>query len=125
MRVSEAKVLPRFATTTKTTTTKSTGSTIVASTKFMPGKKGLKTSFSNLQNATAVSYVLSYESNGKSEGVVGSIKPSEGSATRELLFGTCSSGTCRYHTNIKNAVLKVTATLKSGKKQIKTFKVKV
>lgn len=116
----EAKLLPRYQTTTK-----SVGNTIAVSPKFMSGKTGLKVAFSNVGAATSISYMLSYDTNGKGEGVAGSVRPAEGNTSRDLLFGTCSSGTCRYHKNIKNCVLTVTAQLKSGKKQVKKFNVKV
>lgn len=121
-----ARLLPRFSktSTTKTTTT-STGSNISVSPKFMSGKTGVKVSFSNLSAAKSVSYTLSYDSSGKPEGVVGSVDPSKGSDTRELLFGTCSSGTCKYHKNIKNCILTVTSQLKNGKKSIKKFRLNV
>lgn len=122
----DAKLLPRYQTTTTAkTTTKSTGNTISVSPKFMSGKTGLKVQFSNVGAANTISYMLSYDSNGKQEGIAGSVRPAEGNTSRDLLFGTCSSGKCVYHKNIKNCVLTVTAQLKNGKKQVKKFNVKV
>ena len=122
----DAKLLPRYASTgTAKSTTKSVGNTIAVSPKFMSGKTGLKVGFSNVGAANSISYMLSYESNGKQEGIAGSVRPAEGNTSRDLLFGTCSSGKCVYHKNIKNCVLTVTAQLKNGKKQVKKFNVKV
>jgi len=123
----DAKLLPRYGTAApaKITTSKSSGNTISVSPKFMSGKTGLKVQFSNVGAANTVSYMLSYESNGKQEGIAGSVRPAEGNTSRDLLFGTCSSGKCVYHKNIKNCVLTVTAQLKNGKKQVKKFNVKV
>jgi|SRR3989344_3416675 len=121
----DAKLLPRYNTTPAKTTSKATGNTISVSPKFMSGKTGLKVQFSNVGAANSISYVLSYESSGKQEGIAGSVRPAEGNTSRDLLFGTCSSGKCVYHKNIKNCVLTVTAQLKNGKKQVKKFNVKV
>ena len=121
----QAKVLPRFAkSATKTTTAKSTGG-IKSSVKFMAGKTGITVNFSNLTAAKTVSYTLSYATNGKQEGVVGSVPTTSVATSRELLFGTCSSGTCKYHKNITNASLTINTTLLSGKKTVKRFKLKV
>ncbi|MCX7996368.1 MAG: hypothetical protein N2691_01250 [Patescibacteria group bacterium] len=41
---------------------------------------------------------MSYETTDQSlEGVIGQIKISDGSGTEKFTLGTCSSGTCRYH----------------------------
>lgn len=103
-----------------------TSSTVGVSAKLTNYKRTLVVYFSGLQNATSVNYSLSYETNGKTEGVGGTIKSSGSSyASRELTFGTCSSGTCRYHTNITNAKLVVTISLKSGSISTRKFKIKI
>lgn len=72
--------------------------------------------FGNVKNATSVSYTLIYSTNGQQEGAVGTIYPKgANTASRTLLFGTCSKNVCRYHSNISNVVLEVKAKLKSGK----------
>lgn len=121
----DAKLLPRYNKAPVKTTARTTGNTIAVSPKFMSGKTGLKVAFSNVGAANTISYMLSYESNGKQEGIAGSVRPAEGNTSRDLLFGTCSSGKCVYHKNIKNCVLTVTAQLKNGKKQVKKFNVRV
>src|SRR3989344_3257483 len=64
---------------------------------------------------------------GTTQGAGGSIDPSTTGATasRELLFGTCSHGVCRYDTGIANAKLVVTYTLANGKRYSKTLRIKV
>ena len=71
--------------------------------------------FSNLKGINAVNYILSYNTNGSPEGAIGSFTPRVSrTITRELLFGTCSAGVCRYHSNITDAVLEVTVSTKKG-----------
>lgn len=89
-------------------------------------RRALNVNFSNLQNATSVSYLLTYKTSIQDEGAMGSL-PLGGSpnATSELLFGTCSKNVCRYHTGIKNAKLEISYTSKTGKKYLKRYKIKV
>jgi hypothetical protein len=90
------------------------------------GKKGVRLTLGNLQNANSVSYVLSYTTDGRSEGLAGSVNPSgQTSSSRELLFGTCSSGTCKYHSNISNAKLEITSKLKNGKTAVRRYRIKL
>lgn len=98
-----------------------------ASVKFRGDRKAIIATFSNLEIASSVSYLLSYTAGkGTKEGAGGTISDlSAGTATRELLFATCSAGVCRYHTGIKNAKFTVTTTLKNSKKVSKTFRLKV
>lgn len=79
----------------------------------------------NLNKATKVNYILSYTANGIDQGVVGAITPSGTTDSRDLYFGTCSKGACTPHYNIKNAVLTVTTTLKSGRVTAKRYRIKV
>lgn len=120
-----AKVLPQSR-TQKTAGRVSTGPSISISPRLRADRSGLLVSFGNLQNASSVSYILTYTQNGQQEGAGGSVNPSEGnSATRELLFGTCSSGVCRLHSGIGNMRFEVTTELKSGKKVIKRYRIRV
>ena len=99
---------------------------INASAKFRGDRRAIVATFSSLAVASSVNYTLSYNSRGTTQGAGGSLSVSgEDPATRELLFGTCSHGVCRYDSGITNAKLVVTTVLKSGKKVIKTFKLKV
>lgn len=121
---SEAKVLPQ-ASKGKATTSKASSSGIGVSVKFRGDRKAVILSFSNLQNASSVSYSLTYTQKGQEEGAIGSLNLGNNAASQELLFGTCSKNVCRYHSNISNVKLEVTYTLKSGKKYIKRYKLKI
>ena len=124
----EAKVLPQStkAGPKQTAIKRSTGSGINVSPRLRGDKRALNVNFSNLQNATSVSYLLTYQTSTQDEGAMGGINLTGSStATQELLFGTCSRNVCRYHTGISNARLEVSYTTKSGNKYIKRFKIKV
>lgn len=102
------------------------GSGIGVSPRLRPDRRALIVTFSNLGNATSVSYFLTYKTGNQQEGAGGSLNLTESStSTQELLFGTCSRNVCRYHTGIKDAKLEVSYTSKSGKKYIKRYKIKV
>lgn len=100
-------------------------STVTVSPRLRADRKALLVSFGGLTSATSVSYTLTYNQNGQNEGAGGSITPNSATASRELLFGTCSSGVCRYHTNIKNMKFEVVSKLKSGKIVKKRFGIRV
>lgn len=123
----QAKLLPHAKNIRqKTAVTKSRGGTgIDVSTKLRSDRRALIVYFSNLQNATSVSYLLTYKTNIQQEGARGSLNLSGASATQELLFGTCSKNVCRYHTGIKDMRFEVSYTAKSGKKYLKKYKIKV
>ncbi len=121
----EARLLPRFR-SSSAKTVRPSGSSVIVSPRLSPDRKALNVSFANLNKTSEVTYTLSYQTNGKDEGVYGSIDSSAGnSVTRELLFGTCSSGVCRYHTNITGMKLEVTVELTSGKKALRRYRVRV
>ena len=124
----EAKVLPQAGKSgTKTAAVKSNSTTIGVSPKLRADRRALIINFSNLQNATSVSYSLVYtQGNGQQEGAGGALNlKGQISDKAELLFGTCSANVCKYHTGIKNAKLEVSYISKSGKKYIKRFRIKV
>lgn len=123
--VNARKVLPQSKTGREAISRKSTGTGIAVNPKLRSDRKALLVYFSGLQSATNISYMLIYKTNGQDEGAGGSVKPSEGNASRELLFGTCSKNICRYHPNITNMKLEVTASLTSGKKNIKRYKIRI
>lgn len=124
-QTSQAKVLPQAAKTgAKTAVVKSAG--IIVSPKLRADRRAIIVNFSNLQNAKSVSYALTYNTAIQQEGAIGSLNLNGiNSASEELLFGTCSKGVCKYHTGITNAKLEVSYTLKSGKKYLKRYKIKV
>lgn len=124
----EAKVLPQAKGIRQKSTavSKNIGTSIGVSPYLRGDRRALMVNFSNLQNATAVSYLLTYKQNNQDEGAMGSLSLGISSnATNELLFGTCSKNVCRYHTNIRDARLVVTYTTKAGKKYLKRYKIKV
>jgi len=101
---SHAKVLPRFQSSGGSSSTSARSySGVSISPKFLPGRNGLRVAFGGLQYATEVSYMLTYETNGKSEGVTGSVKPGK----------------------ISNMRFEVTSKLKSGKTSIKRYRIRV
>ena len=99
---------------------------VSAKISFGNNRKALNITFSNLIVSKKVDYALTYKSNGKQEAVIGTVNSNEGDgATRELLFGTCSSGVCTYHTGITEAKLIITTTLSNGRKVVKPYRLKV
>lgn len=125
VKSAQARLLPQARTATKTTVKASTGAGINVSPQLRSDRRALNISFGNLKNATSLSYTLIYTANGQQEGAGGTISPSGNSATRELLFGTCSKDVCRYHTNITGMKFEVTYTATSGKKYLKRYRIKV
>ncbi len=124
----EAKTLPQALKSGQKTTAvrKNPGAGINVSVKLRADRKAAVVYFSNLQNASSVSYFLTYQTDTQEEGAMGGLKlDGSSTASQELLFGTCSKNVCRYHTGIKNARLEVSYTLKSGKKYLKKYKIKV
>lgn len=130
----EAKVLPQAKSGAVVKST-GRGSTISVYPKLRKDRKALNVNFSNLLNASKVSYLLiykhsfegsdPYKTNGQEEGAMGGINFKGNSASQELLFGTCSKGVCRYHSGITDARLEVSYTNKQGKKYLKKYKIKV
>ncbi|OGK18282.1 hypothetical protein A3G67_03235 [Candidatus Roizmanbacteria bacterium RIFCSPLOWO2_12_FULL_40_12] len=121
----EAKgILPQFRNLSVKGRGVATGAFV--SPRMRADRRAIVVAFGNLKSVRSVSYALIYQTDSSQEGASGSIDSSVGnSATRELLFGTCSAGVCRYHTGIKNARLEVTTFLKNGKKSIKRFRIRV
>ncbi len=100
---------------------------VSTSVKFRGDRLAIVVTFSNLSVASSVSYILSYNTRGTTQGASGTLNPetSGDPATRELLFGTCSHGVCRYDYGITNARFVVTTVRRDGKKIIKSFRLKV
>lgn len=120
----EAKVLPQARKISTTKGGKVTG--IIVSPRLRPDRRALLVYFGNLQNASSVSYLLTYKTSIQDEGAMGALNLNGGSSqTQELLFGTCSKNICRYHTGVKDAKLDISYTLKSGKKYLRKFKIKI
>ena len=122
-QIAEAKVLPQSKKST-TVVKQSTGINVYP--KLRADRRALIVNFTNLQNASAVSYFLTYKTNIQDEGAMGGLNLSGSSSqTSELLFGTCSKNICRYHTGIRDARLEVSYTTKLGKKYLRKYKIKV
>jgi len=107
------------------------GSAVVTSAGFTiwprlrKDRRALLVTFSNLNLVSSFTYELTYLGSGIDQGVYGQVTPKgENSTSRELLFGTCSHGVCRYHTNITGMKFKVTATLTNGQILTKKYRVK-
>ena len=128
-KAAEAKVLPQAGKSglKAQAAVRSFGTTIGVFPKLRADRRALIINFTNLQNATAVSCSLVYtQGNGQQEGAGGALNLTGQTSDKvELLFGTCSTGVCRYHTGIKDAKLEVSYTSKTGKKYLKKFKIKV
>jgi len=120
--VDAKKVLPRWQ-TSKFSSAKSGKVTI--SVKFRSDRKGVVATLGNLNLASNIAYTLTYMTNEVGQETGGTIKTGENSLTKEIIFGTCSGGKCRYDTNITNAKLTFTIIMKNGVKIIKPFRLKV
>lgn len=119
-----ARMLPRFRPSAKTNVT--VVNKLVVKAKLRSDRKALIVNFYNLNKVNGVFYSFTYQTNGIEQGVNGSLDSSQGdSLIRELLFGTCSSGVCRYHGGLSNMRLEVTSDLPSGKRVVKRFRVKI
>lgn len=119
-----AKTLPQAKkASSKVTTVKSAG--IFVTPRIRADRKAVTVYFSNLQNAKNVSYALTYNTAQQQEGAMGALNLNSSNQPQELLFGTCSKNVCRYHTGIKDAKLEVSYALKSGKKYLKRYRIKV
>lgn len=118
------RLLPRA----RTSVSKSSGTSSSrpsVSVKFRSDRLAIVTSFSNLSQASSVSYMFSYNTRGTTQGAQGSVGIEENSTSREIIFGTCSHGVCRYDYGISNAKFIVTINLPNGRRIIKTFILRV
>jgi hypothetical protein len=107
------------------TTSKSTASGVTVKVKFRSDRKGVILNFANLTAASGVSYDLVYDTRGTTQNAGGAVKITSDTANSEVIFGTCSTGVCRYDTGISNAKLQIFITLKNGRKIVKPFRLKV
>lgn len=112
----------------KTTTVRRTYSPtrgVKTSVQFRPDRLGLLVNFADFGSAVSVTYSLTYTTNGILQGVRGTISPETAAEQREILFGTCSHGVCRYHYNITNARLVIDSRFSSGLIVRKPYRIKV
>jgi len=121
--VSAKKLLPFLK---KATGTASTSGGVTSSVKFRGDRLGIIVTLGNLQAAYKVDYFLSYQTKGTTQGASGSITDtSVGSTTRDIIFGSCSRGACRYDSGISNAKFVITIYLTSGRKIVRSYRLKV
>lgn len=98
---------------------------IPAIVKYRPDHLGLNLSFGNFNGLDSVTYSFTYSTNGTPQGVGGTITANNSPASpRELLFGTCSRGVCRYQYNLSNARLVLAAKYTNGKTLSKSYRIK-
>lgn len=120
------KILPRFQGRASSSVSVSPSSRVSVSPRLRSDRLALVVTFGNLQNASSVTYGLTYLTADREEGAGGTIRyQGDNLATRELLFGTCSKGVCRYHSAISNMKFEVISTLNSGVKILKRYRVRV
>lgn len=114
------KFIPKRKAVSRTSTR-----SIPVSVHYRPDRLGILFSFLNFNGIASVSYSFTYNTNGMPQGAGGTVTAANNpTAQRELLFGTCSSGVCRYHYNLSNARLTLTAKLTNGKTVIKGYRIK-
>ncbi len=124
--ISATPVLAKRTIPLRKTTTIAKSSTTVSSqsftkVRFRGDRKAILVQFNNLSSVSSMSYVMSYGTRGTIQAVTGNLTLTGETQDRELLFGTCSHGVCRYDTGITDSKLVVTTALKTGRKNIKTY----
>lgn len=98
---------------------------IPAIVSYRPDRLGLNLSFRSFTGLESVSYSFTYNTNGMAQGIGGTVTASNNpTAARELLFGTCSRGACRYHYNLNNARLVLKARYTNGRTSSKSYRIK-
>lgn len=98
---------------------------IPAVVSYRPDRLGLNLSFRNFAGLGSVSYSFTYNTNGMSQGIGGTVTANNSpTVARELLFGTCSRGACRYHYNLSDARLVLTAKYMNGRTSSKSYRIK-
>ena len=120
----DARILPRFQ--NKGVARGAVYSGLIVSPRLRSDRRALLVTFNNLQKVKNATYTLIYQTGGKDEGASGTLDSSAGSSvSRELIFGTCSSGVCRYHTNLTSMRFEVMSELPSGKRSLKRFRIRI
>jgi hypothetical protein len=112
----------------RTTGTKSAGAVTTSGyskAKLSRSTNSVMVTFVNLSNVNRVTYTLSYTANGIEQGAMGSLVPSGSTDSRDLYFGTCSHGVCTPHRGIQKATLIIESQLKSGKVNVKRYRIKI
>ena len=113
--------LPR-ASAININTTRASLSSPSVKVAFSDDRNAVTFTVSSLSSLSLIAYDFTYKSNGTTQGINGTVTDmSTDPATRELLFGTCSAGICRYDTDITDAKLTLTLTSTNGLKRVKTY----
>lgn len=124
-KVEAKRILPRWSSTALPTTAIISGKPTI-SVKFLPSHLGITVVVQNTGSTSSISYSLTYFSRGIEQGADGAIKLDANTVSKQLIFGSCSTNNnCRYDTQITDAKLTVTTTLKTGRRVIKPFKLKI
>lgn len=98
---------------------------IPAIVKYRGDKLGILFSFANFNSIDSVNYSFTYNTNGNPQGAGGTIRTANSpTAERELLFGTCSTSVCTYHSGLTNARLVLTAKMTNGNTVNKSYRIK-
>jgi hypothetical protein len=98
---------------------------VQTSVKFRSDRRGLLLNFGNFGSAISVTYILTYTADGIAQGAQGTATPDTAGQQREVLFGTCSGGVCRWHSGITNARLIIESKLSSGVIIRKPYRIKI
>ena len=119
------KFTPKSTSTTTTGKTSSGGGSIPAIVRYKPDKGGILLSFSNFSGLASVSYSFTYNSGGLPKGAAGTVTAANNpTSQRELLFGTCSGGVCKYDQGLSGARLTLTAKRTNGTTVTKPYRIK-
>lgn len=119
------RLLPYLRTANRAPVAAATTRGVTSSVKFRGDRRAIIAVFNNINAFQSISYILTYSGNGIPQGVTGNITPGDNTTTREIIFGTCSNGICRYDRNITNAKFIITTTLNNGTRIRKTYVLKV
>lgn len=124
--IKPAEAAKKFVPKGKTAvSTGKSGGGVPAKVSYRADKKALNFHFTSFSGISSVSYVFSYDTNGITQGAAGSVSSANSPGqSRELLFGTCSTAVCTYHSGLKNAKLTFTANYSNGRKASKVFRIK-
>lgn len=87
-------------------------------------KNTINTRFLLLKNVKNVSYMLTYNTNGVPEGVMGNFDPNgRNQVSKNIFLGTCSANSCVKHKNIKDIKMEVVFTYKDNRTETKTYNI--
>jgi hypothetical protein len=76
-----------------------------------------------MQHASSVTYQLTYQTNGISQGIEGIHDPVLGNTQKELVFGTCSAADCIAALNITDMIFELRVGLENGQTLLKRYQI--